>query len=287
MVASAAAATLAASVKDEAEEQTHQRMNTALKRSNAIRRKNRKSNFQDDIDDALYDAVTFSDTSADSDIDASLLGSIAGRYEAAKAFTPAPPVLVKVTPGDATSSSFRTPTGEEANFPWIGTCHFAQVAKPKQIVIPAPRTGMVRGLDRATRCAGESNGGAGEWERLYDNISRTEAQSVTPSSLGDVPMWSPEGTHIPRGMPKGRVAKFVETGLEEQSELASLGAEKAVLVVETPREESKGVRYRFRGLWKRWERVGFESTGSRVKDLKAEGRVVMRCILGGMLVPEH
>ncbi|OBT65667.1 hypothetical protein VE03_05563 [Pseudogymnoascus sp. 23342-1-I1] len=85
-------------------------------------------------------------------------------------------------------------------------------------------------------------------------------------------MWSLEGTYIPRGVPKGRVTRFVETGLleveeetglgvetslEAQSEEDSLVAESAALAVEM---STKSVRGRVRDIWKT-RRQGREGGG--------------------------
>ncbi|KFY85695.1 hypothetical protein V500_08196 [Pseudogymnoascus sp. VKM F-4518 (FW-2643)] len=78
-------------------------------------------------------------------------------------------------------------------------------------------------------------------------------------------MWSLEGTYVPRGVPKGRVTRFVETGLlevervDEESdpvkekrpealseEEDSIASEKAALAVQIPRSG----RGRVRDLWK-------------------------------------
>lgn len=94
-----------------------------------------------------------------------------------------------------------------------------------------------------------------ELEKLCNEFARRAEE-------GPGIMWSLEGTYVPRGVPKGRVTRFVETGLlevegetemgvetglEAQSEEDSLVAENAALAVEM---STKSVRGRVRDLWK-------------------------------------
>lgn len=88
-----------------------------------------------------------------------------------------------------------------------------------------------------------------ELEKLCNEFARRAEE-------GPGIMWSLEGTYVPRGVPKGRMTRFVETGLlevegemglEAQSEEDSLVAENAALAVEM---STKSVRGRVRDLWK-------------------------------------
>ncbi|KFY34625.1 hypothetical protein V494_06611 [Pseudogymnoascus sp. VKM F-4513 (FW-928)] len=87
--------------------------------------------------------------------------------------------------------------------------------------------------------------------KLCDDIARREKQA-------DI-MWSLEGTYVPRGVPKGRVSRFVETGLlevetgveaqggeEEEEEEDLVGAEKAALAVNISMKRGRGIK----SLWK-------------------------------------
>ncbi|KFY31035.1 hypothetical protein V493_01458 [Pseudogymnoascus sp. VKM F-4281 (FW-2241)] len=95
---------------------------------------------------------------------------------------------------------------------------------------------------------------------LCDKIARRDKEPEI--------MWSLEGTYVPRGVPKGRVARFVETGLleadmgmgmeigvetglEVQSERDSLVADNAALAVDM---STKSVRSRVRELWAKRQR---------------------------------
>ncbi|OBT79056.1 hypothetical protein VF21_02413 [Pseudogymnoascus sp. 05NY08] len=83
-------------------------------------------------------------------------------------------------------------------------------------------------------------------------------------------MWSLEGTYVPRGVPKGRVTRFVETGLLEvetevlvevlSEENDSLVAEKASLEAGVPVKSGRG---RVRNLWKTRRQGGDLGTGCR------------------------
>ncbi|OBT91147.1 hypothetical protein VE02_00040 [Pseudogymnoascus sp. 03VT05] len=88
-----------------------------------------------------------------------------------------------------------------------------------------------------------------ELVELCDDIARREKQpGIT---------WSLEGTYVPRGVPKGMVTRFVETGLlEVESEMSveaqseeedSLVVEKASLEAQVPVKSGRG---RVRDLWK-------------------------------------
>jgi hypothetical protein len=88
-----------------------------------------------------------------------------------------------------------------------------------------------------------------ELVELCDEIARREKQPGI--------MWSLEGTYVPRGVPRGRVTRFVETGLLEvetevpvevlSEEGDSLVVEKASLEAWVPMKSGRG---RVRGLWK-------------------------------------
>lgn len=88
-----------------------------------------------------------------------------------------------------------------------------------------------------------------ELVELCDDIARREKQPGI--------MWSLDGTYVPRGVPRGRVTRFVETGLlevdaemgmETQSEEEdSLVVEKASLEARVPMKRGRG---RVGDLWR-------------------------------------
>ncbi|KFY77809.1 hypothetical protein V499_02891 [Pseudogymnoascus sp. VKM F-103] len=89
-----------------------------------------------------------------------------------------------------------------------------------------------------------------ELVELCDDIARREKQPRIAWSLG--------GTYVPRGVPKGRVTRFVETGLLEVEAEMSVEAQseeegsmdiekKESFVVQVPVKSGRG---RVRGLWK-------------------------------------
>ncbi|KFZ05617.1 hypothetical protein V501_08182 [Pseudogymnoascus sp. VKM F-4519 (FW-2642)] len=89
-----------------------------------------------------------------------------------------------------------------------------------------------------------------ELVELCDDIARREKQPEIT--------WSLEGTYVPRGVPRGRVTRFVETGLLEaegemgvevrSEEEGSLDIEmKESFVAQVPMKSGRG---RVRGLWK-------------------------------------
>lgn len=108
------------------------------------------------------------------------------------------------------------------------------------------------------------------------------------SSENAAQMWSPEGIYIPQGILSGRMAKFVETGLEQHSKTSSFDTEKTYLVSETPAERTKSVRGRFRGLWKRkTEILTGNLTSTSTTRLKSKRMAGLGCLPAGMWVPEN
>lgn len=88
-----------------------------------------------------------------------------------------------------------------------------------------------------------------ELVELCNDIARREKQPEI--------MWSLEGAYVPRGVPMGRVTRFVETGLlevEAGMELEVLSEEEDSLVVEKASLEARAPMKRGRGrvrdLWK-------------------------------------